>query len=55
MNTLTKEDLQAQLEIIKDLDSKVKDIGPVYDCLVWNDGTTWRLLYYYFLLTEICS
>ena len=24
------------------MDSKIKDIGPVYDCLVWNDGQTWR-------------
>jgi tripeptidyl-peptidase-2 len=45
LNTLTKEDLQAQLEIVKDLESKVKDIGPVYDCLVWNDGATWRFYF----------
>jgi tripeptidyl-peptidase-2 len=44
MSTLIKEDLQAQLEIIKELDGKVKDIGPVYDCLVWNDGATWRFI-----------
>lgn len=38
---MIKEDLQTQAEIVKELDSKIKDVGPVYDCIVWNDGTTW--------------
>lgn len=42
LNALTKEDLQAQLDLLKDLDNKIKDVGPVYDCIVWNDGETWR-------------
>ncbi|CAF0707859.1 unnamed protein product [Brachionus calyciflorus] len=42
LNSLTKEDLQTQLELLKDLENKIKDIGPVYDCIVWNDGDTWR-------------
>ena len=41
LNTWTKEDLQAQNEILKDLENKCKDIGPVFDCIVWNDGGTW--------------
>ena len=42
IKSLQKEDLQAQLECLKDLESKIKDVGPIYDCLVWSDGTTWR-------------
>ncbi len=42
LNTLLKEDLESQLEVLKDLDSKVKDVGPIYDCIVWNDGEKWR-------------
>lgn len=42
INSLTKEDLQAQLDFMKDFENKIKDVGPVYDCVVWNDGETWR-------------
>ncbi len=41
IETLTKEDLTTQLELLKDLENKMKDVGPVYDCLVWNDGEKW--------------
>ncbi len=41
--TWTKEDLQAQAEVLKDLENKVKDPGPIYDCLVWEDeDRVWR-------------
>jgi len=42
INNLLKEDLESQLEVLKDLDNKVKDVGPIYDCIVWNDGEKWR-------------
>jgi tripeptidyl-peptidase-2 len=42
LNTLLREDLDSQLEVLKDLDSKVKDVGPIYDCIVWNDGNKWQ-------------
>jgi tripeptidyl-peptidase-2 len=41
-SSLNKEDLQARLELLKDLETKIKDAGPVYDCIVWNDGDKWR-------------
>jgi tripeptidyl-peptidase II len=42
MNALSKEDAQAHLDLLKEqLESKIKDVGPVYDCIVWNDGQRW--------------
>jgi len=38
-----RENLSAQLDILTDLDKKYNDCGPVFDCVVFNDGTTWRL------------
>ena len=37
-----KEDLEAQLAVLLDLEKNYEDAGPVYDCVVFNDGTTWR-------------
>ena len=41
---MKKEDLQAQQELIKDLDKKINDVGPVYDVIVWFDGEVWRYI-----------
>ncbi|XP_063430494.1 tripeptidyl-peptidase 2-like [Mytilus trossulus] len=39
---LIREDLQAQIDILTNFDKKYSDCGPVYDCLVFFDGNTWR-------------
>ncbi|XP_066157913.1 tripeptidyl-peptidase 2 isoform X2 [Euwallacea fornicatus] len=38
---LAKEDCDAKLEIVNNLDKKFCDSGPVYDCILFNDGSKW--------------
>ncbi|ESN96330.1 hypothetical protein HELRODRAFT_107485 [Helobdella robusta] len=42
MDKLLKEDYQAQVEILQNMDKKFDDCGPVFDCVVFHDGNTWR-------------
>ncbi|KAJ8310382.1 hypothetical protein KUTeg_012247 [Tegillarca granosa] len=39
---LVKEDLQAQVEVLTNIDKKFNDCGPTFDCVVFHDGTTYR-------------
>ena len=40
---LKKEELQARVDLLKQYDgSKFTDLGPTYDCVVFNDGNKWR-------------
>lgn len=36
-----KEDVEAQLEVIKTLEDKYEDLGPVMDVVVFFDGKLW--------------
>ncbi|ESO86457.1 hypothetical protein LOTGIDRAFT_129137 [Lottia gigantea] len=42
VNKGIKEDLQAKVDILSNLEKKYSDCGPVVDCIVFNDGDTWR-------------
>ena len=37
-----REDLDARLEALAAADKAFKDVGPVLDCVVFHDGSTWR-------------
>eukprot|EP00795_Rhopilema_esculentum_P016379 gene16379-7781_t len=38
---LTHEDCKAAVEVLNSLEKKYKDLGPVYDCVVFHDGDDW--------------
>ena len=42
MDKVTQEDLQARVDCLAQIDKKFTYLGPVYDCIVFNDGKTWR-------------
>lgn len=37
-----KEDLEASLDYLNNIDKKYTDVGPVYDCIVFHDGEIWQ-------------
>ncbi|CAG0888707.1 unnamed protein product [Cyprideis torosa] len=36
-----REELEGQLEVLQTLEKNYQDLGPVFDCVVFNDGKTW--------------
>lgn len=38
---LEKEDIEAKIEFLTNADKKYNDFGPVYDCVLFHDGTKW--------------
>lgn len=43
LEKLDKEETEAILEVLQTLEKKYKDLGPLLDCVVWHDGTEWRV------------
>lgn len=39
---LKKDELQAQVDILKQYDTKFTDLGPTFDCVVFNNGEKWQ-------------
>ncbi|KAG7205321.1 hypothetical protein KM043_007323 [Ampulex compressa] len=39
---LLKEDLEAKVEVLNNIEKKYADVGPTYDCIVFHDGNIWR-------------
>lgn len=42
LEKLKKENLEAKISVLGNIEKKFKDLGPVYDCVVFHDGTMWR-------------
>lgn len=38
---LKKDDLENTVEALQNMDKKYKFVSPVYDCVVFNNGTQW--------------
>ncbi len=41
---ILSKDLKSRLKQLRALQAAYKDPGPIYDCVVFHDGTTWRAL-----------
>ncbi len=39
-----REELDARLKALGELQEKYEDPGPIFDCVVWHDGQTWRVV-----------
>ncbi|XP_067127626.1 tripeptidyl-peptidase 2 [Centruroides vittatus] len=37
-----RDELEARVDVLNSLDKKYNDLGPVYDCVVFHDGNTWK-------------
>ncbi|KAL7634240.1 UNVERIFIED_CONTAM: hypothetical protein RMT77_015570 [Armadillidium vulgare] len=43
LEKLQKENAEAELALLKQLEKKYNDVGPSYDCVVFHDGSQWRV------------
>lgn len=39
---LEKEELKSKVDILKNLQNKILDFGPSFDCVVFHDGNCWK-------------
>lgn len=39
---LEREELKSQIDLLKDAQAKISDLGPTFDCIVFHDGEYWK-------------
>lgn len=39
---LEREELKSQIDLLKDAQAKISDLGPTFDCIVFFDGQYWK-------------
>ena len=41
---MNREEFQAFVDALKEVEKKYNDPGPFLDCIVWNDGDKWMFV-----------
>lgn len=39
---LEREELKSQVDLLKETQAKISDLGPTFDCIVFHDGEYWK-------------
>ena len=52
---LLREELQSRCDLLSSPGSKATNPGPVFDCVVFHDGETWRCGFVFNSVHDVCD